>query len=140
MVRADHHRRQKPPVRRIKVLDFGLAKAMDPPSGDASLSNSPTILSAGESRPNVLIGTAAYMSPEQVRGQVADERSDVWAFGCVLYEMLTGRQPFTGETITDLIGGIVRVDPDWNALPTGTPTNVLSILRHCLQKDRRRRF
>jgi eukaryotic-like serine/threonine-protein kinase len=125
----------------VKVLDFGLAKAADPPGGDVSLSNSPTILSAAASHPNnVLIGTAAYMSPEQVRGQVANERSDVWAFGCVLYEMLTGRQPFTGDTITDLIGGIVRADPDWNALPTATPANVRAILKYCLQKDRRRRF
>jgi serine/threonine protein kinase len=125
---------------KVKVLDFGLAKALDTPSGDVSLSNSPTILTGGQGQPKVLIGTAAYMSPEQVRGQTTDERSDVWAFGCVLYEMLTGQPPFTGDTITDLIGGIVRVDPDWNALPTRTPSTVRAILRHCLEKDRRRRF
>ena len=127
---------------KVKVLDFGLAKAkaLDTPGSGVSLSNSPTMLTAGGSQPSGLIGTAAYMSPEQVRGQLADERSDVWAFGCVLYEMLTSRQPFTGETITDLIGGIVRVDPDWNALPASTPSMLRGILRHCLQKDRRRRF
>ncbi|HYR42515.1 MAG TPA: serine/threonine-protein kinase, partial [Terriglobia bacterium] len=124
----------------VKVLDFGLAKAMSSQTADVNLSNSPTILTSGQTQPNVLLGTAAYMSPEQVRGQIADERSDVWAFGCVLYEMLTGQQPFTGETITDLLGGILRVDPDWKALPTGTPSSVRTILRRCLQRDRRRRF
>src|SRR5262249_31292248 len=103
------------------------------------LSDSPTIVTSS-TRPNVLIGTVAYMSPEQVRGHVADARCDVWAFGCVLYEMLTGKPAFTGETITDLISGIIGIEPDWNALPAKTSPAVRSMVRRCLDKDRRRRF
>ena len=123
----------------VKVLDFGLAKALDTPASATDLSNSPTIV-ASITQPNVLIGTVAYMSPEQIRGHVADSRCDVWAFGCVLYEMLTGKPAFTGETITDLISGIIGIEPDWNALPTKTSPAVRSMVRRCLDKDRRRRF
>src|SRR5262249_38211269 len=103
------------------------------------LSDSPTIVTSS-TRPNVLMGTAAYMSPEQIRGHVADARCDVWAFGCVLYEILSGKPAFSGETITDLISGIIRIEPDWNALPAKTSPAVRSILRRCLNKDRRLRF
>src|SRR5436309_654951 len=127
-------------VTKVKVLDFGLAKALQPQLADGGMSNSPTQLSSVNAQGNVLIGTAAYMSPEQLRGRVADERSDIWAFGCVLYEMLTGKQTFTGETMTDLIGGIVRIEPDWNVLPAGTPPAARSLVKRCLDKDRRRRF
>jgi Tol biopolymer transport system component len=140
---------------RVKVLDFGLAKGMsganaspagrsnqgiEPSSSDANLSQSPTLISAVHTQANVLIGTAPYMSPEQVRGHAAGERSDVWAFGCVLYEMLTGKQAFTGETLTDLIGGIVRIDPDWTAFPPSVPPGVRTLVKRCLEKDRRRRY
>ncbi len=123
----------------VKVLDLGLAKSMDSQASDADLSNSPTILSA-QTQPNVLMGTAAYMSPEQVRGRAGDERSDIWAFGCVLYEIFTGKPAFTGETLTDLISGIIRIEPDWNALPANTPPGLQSVVKRCLDKDRRRRF
>lgn len=123
----------------VKVLDLGLAKTIDSQAGDADLSNSPTILSA-HTQPNVLMGTAAYMSPEQVRGRGGDARSDIWAFGCVLYQMLTGEPAFTGETLTDLISGIIRIEPDWSALPANTPPGLQSVVRRCLEKDRRRRF
>jgi serine/threonine-protein kinase len=96
---------------RVKVLDFGLAKTFAADNPEAGFSNSPTLLSA--SVQGVILGTAAYMSPEQARGQTADSQADVWAFGCILYEMLTGKQAFTGETLTDILAGIVRVDPDW---------------------------
>jgi serine/threonine protein kinase len=125
---------------KVKVLDFGLAKAMAPHGAGDDLSRPPTIFSGPHTEANVMLGTAAYMSPAQVRGRVADERSDVWAFGCVLYEMLTGQQPFTGETVTDLMGGILRVEPDWKPLPAKTPPAVRSLLERCLQKDRRQRY
>ncbi len=139
------HRDLKPanvkitPEGTVKVLDFGLAKAIEP-QGAASMSASPTLLTGGQTQGNVLMGTAEYMSPEQMRGHAADQRSDVWAFGCVLYEMLTGQQPFTGETVTDLISGIIRIEPDWNALPANAPPALRSIVKRCLHKDRRRRF
>jgi Tol biopolymer transport system component len=120
------------------VLDFGLAKLQEPPASDAVLTQSPTLL--GRTQVNVILGTAAYMSPEQARGQAVDRASDIWAFGCVLYEMLTGTPTFTGETLADILGGVVRVDPDWSQLPDATPREVRSLLRRCLQKDRKRRL
>jgi len=122
----------------VKVLDFGLAKTIHTTSADPNLAKSRTVLAPTAA--NVLIGTPGYMSPEQLRGQASDERSDIWAFGCVLYEMLTGRQAFTGDTITDIISGIVRVDPDWDALTPVASLAVQAVIKRCLQKDRRRRF
>jgi serine/threonine protein kinase len=126
--------------RRIKVLDFGLAKAMDPGTLGSSpnLSQSPTIISATST--GVILGTAAYMSPEQARGKSVDKRADIWAFGCVLYEMLTRRVAFPGETLSDTIVSVLDRSPDWSALPSSTPPLVVRLLRRCLEKDPRRRL
>ena len=128
---------------RVKVLDFGLAKALDvaPASGGSGTdpSLSPTITSLGTVA-GVILGTAAYMSPEQARGKPVDPRADVWAFGCLLYEMLTGRRPFDGETISDTLAAVLAREPDMDALPDSTPPRVRRVLHHCLQKDQRRRF
>jgi serine/threonine protein kinase/Tol biopolymer transport system component len=127
----------------VKVLDFGLAKALagDPASSDSQpdLTQSPT-LTAHMTAVGMLMGTAAYMSPEQARGQRADKRADVWAFGCLLYEMLSGRKTFPGDTATDVLGGIVHKEPEWDALPADTPQPVRRLLRRCLRKDPSRRL
>ena len=127
----------------VKVLDFGLAKALAPeqdPASGAQRSQSPTITSpAMLTGLGIVLGTAAYMAPEQAKGQEADKRSDIWAFGCVLYEMLTGRRPFDGEDTTDVLGAVVRLEPAWEALPSNVPAPVRTLLRECLVKDRRRR-
>ena len=124
----------------VKVLDFGLAKAV---AGDAAvgpdLSQSPTATFGG-TREGVILGTAAYMSPEQARGKPVDKRTDIWAFGCVLYETLTGRRAFAGETISDTIAAILEREPDWEALPAATPLGVRRLLQRCLDKDARRRL
>src|SRR6266540_2327474 len=123
------------PGGRVKVLDFGLAKAL---AGDASspdVSHSPTI-TAVATREGVIIGTAAYMSPEQARGKPVD----IWAFGVVLYEMLTGRQAFHGETVSDTLAAILTRDPDWSALPASAPASVRRLLARCLERDRNRRL
>ena len=123
--------------RNVKVLDFGLAKSVDSTKrGD--LSESPTLLPSMTG--DRILGTAAYMSPEQAKGQPADARSDIWAFGVVLYEMLTGKPTFSGDSMMDILGGVLRADPDWDALPPETPPIVRSLLRRCLQKDRHRRL
>ena len=128
----------------VKVLDFGLAKAMDPLSSSpaaAALANSPTITNAAAmTAAGIILGTAAYMSPEQARGKVVDKRTDIWALGCVLYEMLTGLRPFGGDDVTDTIAAVVRADLDWSKLPADTPTAVRRLLRRCLEKDRMRRL
>ena len=125
---------------RVKVLDFGLAKINDPTESSQRLSRSPT-LSALNTAAGVILGTAAYMSPEQVRGKAVDRRADVWAFGCVLYEMLTGRKAFAqGETVSDTLAGILAREPDWNALPADTPPRVRALLERCLRKDPSRRL
>jgi Tol biopolymer transport system component len=121
----------------IKVLDFGLAKAFQDQQA-ASFSNSPTVMSA--SVPGVIIGTAAYMSPEQAKGKPADRASDVWAFGCVLFEMLTARAAFAGETISEIFAGVLKEEPDWALLPSNTPAPIRRLLRRCLEKDRRERL
>jgi eukaryotic-like serine/threonine-protein kinase len=126
----------------VKVLDFGLAKALEPAGAmSPSATASPTITSpAMMTGVGVLLGTAAYMSPEQARGKVVDKRSDIWAFGCVLYEMLTGRSAFQGEDIGDILASVVKTEPDWGPLPDSTPTNIRLVLRRCLRKDRRQRL
>jgi serine/threonine-protein kinase len=145
----------------VKVLDFGLAKALgrEPGQGDAArygrrdsdsidqraprqphLTASPTITSPAVTQAGVILGTAAYMSPEQAKGRPADKRSDVWAFGCVLYEMLTGTRAFEGEDITDTMAAVIRATPDWTRLPPGTPQSIRRLLRRCLEKDRKERL
>jgi Tol biopolymer transport system component len=122
----------------VKVLDFGLAKTREAEGTGVSLSNLPSMTRV--STPGMILGTAAYMSPEQVNGNEADRPSDVWAFGCVLYEMLTGRPLFGGETIGEILACVLKTDPDWSRLPAETPSGVRRLLRRCLQKDRKLRF
>ncbi len=134
------HRDLKPanvsvtPEDKVKILDFGLAKALEAELSPEELAHSPTI-TAEMTRAGVILGTAAYMSPEQARGKPVDKRTDVWAFGCVLYELLTGRQTFAGETITDILGAIVHKEPDWELLPEDTPWGTRRLLQRCLKKD-----
>ena len=122
----------------VKVLDFGLAKAASGDTG-ADPSQSPTITVAG-TREGVLLGTAAYMSPEQARGQTVDKRTDIWAFGCVLYEMLTGRAAFPGSSVSDTLVAILERTPDWTALPNATPAAIQRLLQRCLEKDSKLRL
>src|SRR5262245_52949858 len=122
----------------VKVLDFGLAKVREAEGAGTNLSNSPTMMTAGT--PGMILGTPAYMSPEQAKGKEADRTADVWAFGCVLYAMLTGRAAFDGETVGEILGGVFKAEPDWHRLPSGTPEGIRRLLRRCLQKDRRLRF
>jgi eukaryotic-like serine/threonine-protein kinase len=119
----------------VKVLDFSLAKSFEKTLLPSDLTQSPTALSPAPTLAGVILGTAAYMSPEQARGKAVDKRTDVWAFGCVLFEMLTGRMPFDGETLTDTVAAIVRNEPDWRALPLGTPLLIQSLIARCLRKD-----
>ena len=123
----------------VKVLDFGLAKALDPAPASIDASESPTITSPAMTRMGVIMGTAAYMSPEQARGKTVAKRSDIWAFGCVLYEMLTGRRAFEGEDISDTLANVLKIDPNWQALPAEVPAAIRALLRRCLDKDRRTR-
>jgi serine/threonine protein kinase len=116
----------------VKLLDFGLAKVTDRQGADGALSHSPTAMA---SMPGVLLGTAAYMSPEQVKGQTADARADVWAFGCLLYEMLTGRPAFAGPTLSEIFADVLTAEPAWGALPRDTPEAVHRLLGRCLQKN-----
>jgi len=127
----------------VKVLDFGLAKAQSADSatftrGDAS--ESPTLTTPAATRVGVIMGTAAYMSPEQARGKTLDKRTDIWAFGCLLFEMLTGRRPFVGDEVTDVMAAILLREPDLAALPATTPPPIRRLLRRCLQKDRAERL
>ena len=101
---------------------------------------SPTIVSPAITAIGVILGTAAYLSPEQAKGKPADKRSDIWAFGCVLFEMLTGKRAFDGEDVSDTLAAIIKGEPDWSALPASTPAPVITMLRACLTKDRRRRI
>ncbi len=139
------HRDLKPanikvtPEGKVKVLDFGLAKAMAGETPTQQLSESPTI-TRDATETGVLLGTAPYMSPEQARGKAADKRTDIWAFGCCLYEALTGKAAYLGETVTDTIAKIVEREPDWEALPATTPILIQSLLRRCLHKEADRRI
>jgi serine/threonine protein kinase len=136
------HRDLKPanikvrPEGTTKVLDFGVAKMLVPsPEGSAS---TPTQML--DSMPGLVLGTAAYMSPEQARGQEVDRRTDIWAFGCVLFEMLTGCAAFRGETSGDILAAVLHAEPEWHRLPAGTPDAIRRLLRRCLQKDARFRL
>ncbi|HWI17171.1 MAG TPA: protein kinase [Vicinamibacterales bacterium] len=125
----------------VKVLDFGLAKAVDPAASlTPGASMSPTITTPAMTQAGMILGTAAYMAPEQARGRSVDRRADIWAFGAVLFEMLAGRRPFDGEDTTEVLGAVVRLDPQWDALPPSVPTRVMQVLRACLQKDPKRRL
>src|SRR5262245_31240485 len=152
------HRDLKPaniklrPDAAVKVLDFGLAKALEPVGvASPSVSQSPTITTPARLRQGyggqakevgVIIGTAAYMSPEQAKGRPADKRSDVWAFGCVVYEMLTGARAFApgDDNVSDVLAAVLKTEPDWRALPASTPPSVTRLLRRCLTKDPRERL
>ena len=123
----------------VKVLDFGLAKAVADESPAAGVSLPPTITSPALTQLGVILGTAAYMSPEQARGKAADKRSDIWAFGAVLYEMLTGKRAFEGDEISDTLANILKSQPDWSALPADTPPAIRRVLQRCLEKDPKRR-
>jgi serine/threonine protein kinase len=144
----------------VKVLDFGLAKLVEAgraggasraggaagaggiegPGGLAALSMSPTITSPAATGLGVILGTAAYMAPEQAKGRPADKRSDVWAFGCVLYEMLAGKRAFDGDDVSDTLATVLKGEPDWTALPANLPPAVRTMLKRCLEKDRRKRI
>ncbi len=136
----------------VKILDFGLAKALDPslipspspsgrgwPEGPGEGQNSPT-LSIAATQAGMILGTAAYMSPEQARGKPVDKRADIWAFGMVLHEMLTGKQLFGGETVSDMLAAVSTKEPDWETLPASTPPRIRQLLRRCLTKDPKQRL
>jgi eukaryotic-like serine/threonine-protein kinase len=123
----------------VKVLDFGLAKIVESGSSSGAVMNSPTLTARG-TEVGLILGTAAYMAPEQARGKSIDKRADIWAFGCVFYELLTGRQAFAGETVTDIFAALVHLEPDMSALPASTPPAVRTLLRRCLEKDSRKRL
>ncbi len=130
------HRDLKPaniklgPDEKVKILDFGLAKSFE----EGSSGDSPTLTLAG-TRAGMILGTAAYMSPEQARGRPVDKRADIWALGCVLYEMLAGQKVFPGETTTDLLASVVKDEPRWDLLPATTPWRLKALLRRLLVKD-----
>jgi Tol biopolymer transport system component len=123
----------------VKILDFGLAKALETELSAKELADSPTI-SRMATEAGMLLGTAAYMSPEQARGKAVDRRADIWAFGCVLYEMLTGRMAFHGDSVTDTLAAVVRSEPDWSKLPGSTSVRIRVLLQRCLQKDPKQRL
>ena len=125
----------------VKVLDFGLAKAFQPEASGASASESPTIsLTAAATQMGMVIGTAAYMAPEQAKGKVVDKRADVWAFGVVLFEMLAGVRPFSGDDVSDTMAAVLRAEVDWSALLAATPTSIQRLLRRCLERDPKQRL
>ena len=140
------HRDLKPanvkvtPEGKVKILDFGLAKALEGETpAPSSLSQSPTLTNAA-TQAGVILGTAAYMSPEQARGEATDKKADVWAFGCVLFEMLTGRQTWGGRTVTDVIAALVAREPEWNSLPPNLHPRLRLLLERCLEKEPKDRY
>ncbi len=124
---------------KVKVLDFGLAKALQDDALAQDISNSPT-LTMTTTKAGIILGTAAYMSPEQAKGKAVDRRADIWSFGVVLFEMLTGRQMFVGETATDIMAAVMRAEPDWTMLPKGASRRIRELLQRCLVKDEKRRL
>jgi serine/threonine protein kinase len=140
------HRDLKPanikltPDGKVKVLDFGLAKAIENAPTGTALSNSPTLVTMAATNAGVILGTAAYMSPEQAKGKAVDKRADIWAFGVVLYEMLTGRMLFSGETASETMAAVMMKELDWNTLPANLPPRVRGLLRRCLTKEPRNRL
>src|SRR5271154_7003209 len=139
------HRDLKPanikvtPEGTVKLLDFGLAKALENEVAAEDIGSSPTMTRMA-TQAGIILGTAAYMSPEQARGKSADRRVDIWAFGCVLYEMLTGKMAFCGETVSDPLAAIIKDPPDWSQLPANTPGRISVLVQRCLQKDPRQRL
>lgn len=139
------HRDLKPgnikitPEEKVKVLDFGLAKSFDQEAGEVDASHSPT-LTRDATRAGVILGTAAYMSPEQARGKPVDKRTDIFSFGAVLFEMLSGRKAFEGEMVSDILASVIKLEPDWSRLPERTPKALVNLTHRCLEKDPRRRL
>jgi serine/threonine protein kinase len=139
------HRDLKPanikitPTGVVKVLDFGLATAVEDPTASRDSKNSPTLSMRG-TQAGAIMGTAAYMAPEQARGHAADRRADVWGFGVVLYEMLSGKAAFAGDSVTDILAAVVKLEPDWSALPASTPLALVKLVRRCITKDRKQRL
>ena len=137
------HRDLKPanvkitPEGKVKVLDFGLAKAFHAEPSAEDIAHSPTI--SEMTRPGIILGTAAYMSPEQARGKPVDKRADIWAFGCLLYECLTGKRAFRGDDVMEVMAKILEAEPDWSLLPANTPSSIRALLKRCLRKDSKRR-
>jgi serine/threonine protein kinase len=127
------------PEGRVKVLDFGLAKAFTNEASSEEIGNSPT-LSMAATVQGVIMGTAAYMSPEQAKGKAVDKRTDIFAFGCVLYELLSGKQAFHGEDVGDILAAVVMREPAFDALPRNTPASIRVLLQRCLRKDKRQRL
>jgi Tol biopolymer transport system component len=125
---------------RVKILDFGLAKAYDANPTNTTSSNSPTMTGMAATNTGVILGTAAYMAPEQARGRTVDRRADIWGLGCVLYELLAGTRAFGGDTLTDVLAAVVKNEPDMGSLPADTPLAIRSLLRRCLQKEPVRRL
>lgn len=124
----------------VKVLDFGLAKAVESDVSNSNLTHSPTLLGSSPTMAGVILGTAAYMSPEQARGKRVDRRADIFAFGCLFYEMLAGRQAFSGETVSDTLAAVLRAEPDWALLPKDTPRAIVKLIKRCLEKDPKQRL